>query len=334
MDTTKKAQFKTLDPNPFAVAAESFDKAKALDSKAPYFVKDATGFPLLNDQIYGVYANSCFNRAINAYNEKTEDKDKKLANTKIAFEMSERTLYFIPTDTSVLLYAGGVFAPGIQEYDKGISMLRRYIAAGGKLPEAYTMMSNIYSQNKKDNVSALQVLKEGHQKFPNYKDMVLMELNIYLGEKKYDLAKNLVEEEVKADPNNKDNFFLLGQLNRELGDRAKAKDAFKKVIEMDPKSFDASTELANLFWADAKDLKDQMGKLGTSKTDMEKLKELDAKYVEKLKIYIPYIEACEKLNPDDVNVLYSLLNVYGDLDDQPKSARVKKKLKSLGEDVN
>ena len=196
------------------------------------------------------------------------------------------------------------------------------------------MMANIYSENKKDNVSALKILQEGKAKFPNYKDMVLLELNIYLAEKKYDVARQMVEGELKADPHNKDNHFLYGQLNRELGETEKAKEAFKKVLEIDPKNFEASAELANLYWADAKKLKDEMGKLGNSKVDMTKLKELDKTYVEKLKIYIPYIEACEKLNPDDVTVLYSLLNVYGDLDDQPKAARVKKKLKSLGEDVN
>ena len=235
---------------------------------------------------------------------------------------------------SVLLYAGGVFAPMAKEYDKGIFYLGQYIKAGGTLPEAYTMMANIYTENKKDNAGGLKILQEGKARFPKYKDIVLLELNIYLGEKKYDLARQLVEAELKADPNNKENYFLYGQLNRELGEREKAKEAFKKVLEMDPKHFEAAAELANLYWADAKVLKDEMGKLGNSKADMEKLKALDSKYVEKLKIYIPYVEACEKLNPSDVTVLYSLLNVYGDLDDQPKIARVKKKLKSLGEDVN
>ncbi len=334
IDTTKNAQYHALEANPFAVAKESFDKCKALDSTSPTFVKDATGFPLLTDQVNGVYANYYFNKAVGYFNDKTDDKDKKLSNMKSAFDLSEKTLYFIPNDTTVLLYAGGIFAPAIQEYDKGLVMLQHYISAGGKLPEVYTMMSNIYTQNKKDNASALKVLQEGHAKFPNYKDMVLMELNIYLSEKKYDLAKQMVEEEMKADPNNKDNYFLYGQLSRELGDTDKAKAAFAKVMEMDPKNFDAAAELANLYWGDAKAIKNQMGKLTSSKTDMDKLKVLDVQYVEKLKIYIPYIEACEKLSPDDITVLYSLLNVYGDLDDQPKVARIKKKLKALGEDIN
>ena len=213
-------------------------------------------------------------------------------------------------------------------------MLRRYLNAGGNLPEVYTMMANIHLDQKKDSESALKIIAEGQTKFPKYRDLRLLELNIYLNQKKYDVAKAMVEKELQEDPTNADNYFLYGQLNRELSDFEKAKEAFKKVLEIDPKHFDAAAELANLYWADAKKYKDEMGRLSNSKVDMEKMKGIDVKYVAALKIYIPYIEACEKLSPDDVTVLYSLLNVYGDLDDQPKIARVKKKLKSLGEDVN
>ncbi len=328
IDTTKKEQFRSLDANAFNAAKEAFDKSKAIDKgETPSFVNDPRNpvFPMLTSAVNDGYSAFFWNNAIAAYNEK-----KDVAS---AFVLSEKTLYF-REDTLVLLYAGGVFAPGAKEYDKGLDMLNRYVKAGGQTPEAYTMMASIYKDNKKDNAAALKVLQEAKVKFPNYKDIRIMELNIYLGEKKYDVAREMVEGELKAEPNNKDNYFLYGQLNREMGDAEKAKAAFKKFMEMDPASFDGAAELANLYWAEAKEIKNEMGKLGSSKADMEKLKKLDVAYVEKLKIYIPYIEACEKLSPDDVTVLYSLLNVYGDLGEDAKVARVKKKLKSLGEDVN
>jgi len=326
MDTTKNEKFQKLDPNPYAVGTESFEKSAAIDSKSPSFFNDATGFPQLNDNIKTIIGYNYYNKAIMGYNEKMEPKE--------VLDYAEKTLYFMPTDTAILLYAGGVFAPAAGDVDKGIELLDRYLKAGGKMPEVYTMMANLYIEQKKDNVTALKWLEEGKAKYPGYRDFRLLELNIYLAEKKYDVAKAMVEKELKDDPNNQDNYFLYGQLNRELGDTDKAKAAFKKCFELDPKNFDAAAELAALYWVDAKKYKDEMGKLGNSKGDLEKMKAVDAKYVEALKIYVPYIEACEKLSPDDVNVLYSLLNVYGDLDDQPKIARVKKKLKSLGEDID
>lgn len=328
IDTTKKEQYRSLDANAFNTAKEAFIKCQEIDKgKTASFINDPVNpiLPVLTDAVNNNYAAFFWNKAIQEYNEKKD--------VNAAFTLSEKTLFF-HEDTLVLLYAGGVFAPGAKEYDKGLSMLDRYVKAGGKTPEAYTMMASIYKDNKKDNAAALKVLQEAKVKYPNYKDIRIMELNIYLGEKKYDVAREMVESEMRAEPNNKDNYFLYGQLNREMGDSEKAKAAFKKFMEMDPTSFDGAAELANLYWADAKEIKNEMGKLGSSKADLENLKKLDVAYVEKLKIYVPYIEACEKLSPDDVTVLYSLLNVYGDLGEDTKVARVKKRLKALGEDVN
>jgi tetratricopeptide (TPR) repeat protein len=328
IDTTKKQQYKSLDANAFTVAKEAFSKCQEIDKgETASFINDLVNpiFPVPTDNVSNNYAAFYWNKAIVEYNEK-----KDVAS---AFAYSERTLYF-REDTLVLLYAGGVFAPGAKEYDKGLDMLNRYVKAGGKTAEAYTMMASIYKENKKDNASAMKILQEAKVKFPTNKDVRIMELNIYLAEKKYDVARDMVEGELKSEPNNKDNYFLYGQLNREMGDSDKAKEAFKKFMELDPTSFEGAAELANLYWADAKSIKNEMGKLGSSKADMEKLKKLDVTYVERLKIYVPYIEACEKLSPDDVTVQYSLLNVYGDLGEDAKVARVKKKLKSLGEEIN
>ncbi|MBL7846356.1 MAG: hypothetical protein JNL40_02715 [Cyclobacteriaceae bacterium] len=326
IDSTKKEQFKSLEADPFAVAKDAFEKSKALDPTSVYFLTDPNGLPLLNENAKSTLGYVYYNKAITAFNEKGDPKK--------VLDYAEKTLYYLPNDTSFLFYTGGVFAPAAGEVDKGISLLEEYFKKGGKLPEVYAAISNVYIEQKKDNATALKWIKEGQAKYPAYRDLRLLELNIYLTEKKYDVAKAMVEKELAADPSNRDNYFLYGQLNRELGESDKAKTAFKKCLEIDPKYFDAATELANLYWQDAKKFKDEMGKLGNSKADLEKMKAIDAKYVEALKVYIPYIEACEKLSPDDVTVLYSLLNVYGDLDDQPKIARVKKRLKALGEDVN
>jgi tetratricopeptide (TPR) repeat protein len=268
--------------------------------------------------------NSLFNQAITAYNDE--------GNTKKALDLAEKTMFFMPSDTTLYFYTGA-FALEANEPDKSIQYLEQYVANGGMRPQAYASIANVYIENKKDNAGALKVLKEGQTKYPGYRDLRLLELNIYLNEKKYDVAKAMVEKELQNDPN-RDNYYLYGQLNREVGDSDKAKAAFKKALEMDPKYFDAAAELAGLYWADAKKYKDQIGALGNSKEDLKKKQALDAPYVEALKVYVPYIEACEKLSPDDVNTLYSLLNAYSELDEQPKVARVKKRLKTLGEDID
>jgi len=324
MDTTSKAQFKSLDPDAFAQGKEAFDKSKAIEPQAESYFNDASGLnKLLNSNVNLMLGNSYFNQAINAYNEENDYKK--------ALKLAEKTQYFMPTDTTLLFYSSA-FAMNAEAPDKALKYLEGYLNGGGRDPKAYASMANIYLEQKKTD-AALQWIKEGQSKFPAYRDLRLLELNLYLDAKKYDVAKDMVEKELKSDPNNRDNHFLYGQLNRELGNNDVAKASFKKALEIDPKFFDAARDLADLYWQDAKKYKDEIGKLGNSKEDLKKKQSLDGPYVDALKAFVPHIEAAEKLSPDDITILYSLLNAYSELDDQPKAARVKKRLKALGEDI-
>lgn len=327
IDTTSNEKFKSLVPEGFPVAKEAFEKSKELDKdKTPSFISDAMGFPLMNGQITGALAQSYFNKAITAYQ---DDKDYKKA-----FAFTEKTLYFIPEDTTILMNAGVFFAPAAEEYDKAVDLIKKYQAKGGKSSDAYIVLVDIYYNKKKNNEEALKILQQAKKDYPQNGDFLQTELSIYLNEKKYDIAKQMVEASLKKDPNDAQQLYLLGRLQQETGESEKAKATYSKVLASDPKNFDAAAMLADLYWKDAKVEKDKMSALSNSKADLAKAIELDKIYVEKLKIALPYVEACEKISPDDVNVLYSLLTIYGDLDNQASAARVKKRLKTLGEDVD
>lgn len=328
LDTTKNEQFKSLEAEPFAKAKEAFEKCNELDKgKTASFVNDpASGFPMLTANVNAYLAQAYFNKAIAAYQDNKDYKE--------AFKRTEQTLFFIPEDTAILMNAGVFFAPAAEEFDKSIMYIKKYMEKGGKSQDAYLILFDNYVNKKKDNAEALKVLQEAKAKFPSNTEFAKYELNIYLTEKKYDVAKQMVEASLKENPNDKDSYYLLGQLHEELKEKEAAKAAYNKALQIDPKYFDAAAKIANFYWLDAKDIKDQMGKLGTSKADMAKLTELDKQYVEKLKVAIPYLEGCEKLSPDDLGILYTLLGGYQDLDVPASVARVKKKLKALGEEVD
>lgn len=309
-----------------------FDNGKltTIQTQAPQaesFINDPTsGFPLMTSQVNAFLAQAYFNKAIAAYQ---DDKDYKKS-----FEYTEQTLYFIPEDTSIIMNAGVFFAPAAGETDKSIAYINKYIEKGGKNQDAYLILFDNYVNKKKDNAMALKVIQDAKKLFPNNAEFPKYELNIYLNEKKYDVAKTMVEASIKENPNDKESYFLLGQLLEELKEADAAKAAYNKALSIDPKFYDAAAKIANFYWMDAKAVKDEMGKLGNSKADMAKMQQLDKDYVEKLKVAIPYLEACEKISPDELNILYLLLGAYQDLDAQPSIARVKKRLKALGEEVD
>jgi len=281
--------------------------------------------PILDANVKANLANAYYMQAAKEFQ---DNKDYAKA-----FAFVNRTIQLYP-DT-VFLNPGGVFfAPQAKEYNKAIEWLDLYLQKGGKSSDAYVMLFSIYRDNLKDNDKALKIVKEARAKFPNNTDFAKYELNLYITSKQYDIAKAMVEADVQANPNDKEALFLLGELNKELKNTDAAKAAFEKALAVDPNYFDALASLTDLYWLDAKVPKDAMGKLGISKDDMAKRQALDKQYVEKLKVYLPFLTKCEKLQPDNINILYQLMNVYTDLDDQPNLALVKKKLKKLGEDVD
>jgi len=322
IDTTKNEAFKSLDPNPFPTVKESFDKSKQLDPGAKFYINDAMGLPILNENIYQYLAQSYFNKAI------TEYQDKK--DYKKAFQITENTMYFIPDDTSVLLNAGVYFGPAAEEYPKSVEYMKKYIAKGGGSQDPYIMLFGIYRDRDKNMDEALKIAQEAMKKFPNNPDFPRYELDIFVKTNRLPEAKVAMERQVNADPTDKESRYYLGVINYELKDFAAARKWYEEALKIDPKYFEPHLAIAEIVYLDAKSVKQQMNQLGITAADKKQKLDLDKVYVEKLKVALPYYEQCEKLSPDDEKVLDNLLAIYSDLGNEPQSARIEKKMKTLG----
>lgn len=321
IDTSKNEAYKSLEPNPFPIAKEAFDKSKQLDSKATTFMKDQFGMDVPISNVNAFMAQAYFNKAIAAYNEQ---------DYKTAFAMSENTLYFIPGDTSVLMNAGVYFGPAANEDDKSLALMREYINKGGKSPDPYIMSFGILRDKKKDLEGALKIAQEAIAKFPDNAEFPKYELDIFIKTNRLPEAKGAMEKQVAQDPTDKESRYFLGVINQELKDLKEARKWYDEALKIDPKYFEPNLAVAELVFLDAKEVKTQMNQLGISKDDMKKRIELDKVYVEKLKIAQPYFENCEKLSPDDPKVLDTLLGIYTDLGNDPQVARITKRMKTLG----
>lgn len=322
IDTTKEQKFKTLVADGFPIAKESFEKAKEVEKDNLAFLKDEAGFPVMNDQVNAYLAQSYFNTAINAYQ---EEKDFKKA-----FEYTERTLYFIPNDTSILMNAGIFFGPSAEEYDKSIDYIKKYQEKGGTSQDANIMLFSIYRDQKKDNEAALKLAKELVAKYPNNPEYPKFELDMYIKMNRLPEAKEAMIKQANANPNDKESRYYLGIISNELKQGDEAKKWFEESIKLDAKYFEPQLGLAELYYLDAKKIKDEMNQLGNSKDDFAKKVALDKQYQEKLKVALPYFEKCEKLSPDESKVLDVLYLIYTDLEMNAQVTRIEKKMKALG----
>lgn len=323
IDTTKVEKFKSLVPDGFPIAKEAFEKAKEIDKdKTPAFMNDASGLPMMNSQINGYLAQSYFNIAVKAYQ---EDKDYKKA-----FEFTERTLYFIPEDTSILMNAGVFFGPSAEEWDKSLGYIQKYHEKGGVGADSYIMLFSIYRDKKKDNDTALKVAQDMVKKFPNNSEFPKYELDMFIKMNRLPEAKEVMLKQVAAEPDNKEARYYLGVISSELKDPIESRKWYEEAIQLDSKYFEPQLGLAEIIYFDAKTVKAQMNQLGNSKDDFKKKLELDKTYQDKLRVALPYWEKCEKLSPDDSKVLDALYIIYSDLEMTAQVARIEKRMKALG----
>lgn len=323
IDTTKVEKFKALEANPYAVAVEAFEKSKALDQgKSASLVNNSFGLPILMNQVEGMLAQSYLNKSVAAY-----QNDK---NYKGAYDLLKRVLYFIPEDTTMLLNAGVYFGPSAEEYDESLVHIQKYIEKGGRSTDAYVQMFSIYRDKKKDNEAALKTAKEMVAKFPANTDFPKYELDMYIKMGRLPDAKAAMERQAAANPTEKEPRFFLGVISSEMKDEKEARKWFEEAVKLDPKYFDAQLGLAEVVYFEAKKVKAEMNQLGNSKADFAKKVELDKLYQEKLRLALPYFEACEKLSPDESKVLDTLYIIYSDLEMAAQVTRVEKRMKTLG----
>lgn len=322
IDTTSNEKFKSLAADPFPIAKEALEKASQLDPSNGGFLRDpATGFPEMNDKFTANLAQAYYTKAYNFYNEKEFKK---------TFEYTERTLYFIPNDTGVLLNAGAYFGPAAEEYDKSLEYAKKYIEKGGTSSDAYVTIYGIYRDKKDDKEAALTTAREMVAKFPSNPDFPRYLLDLYVKMERLPEAKKLMEDQVEKNADDKESRYFLGVINSELKDLETAKKWYQEALKIDDRYMEAQVALAESMYYDARVTKSKMNQLSNTKADFAKKVEMDKDYQSKLRIALPYWEKAEKIDANDSRVLDALYIIYADLEMTAQYKRIEAKMKTLG----
>jgi tetratricopeptide (TPR) repeat protein len=326
LDTTSKAEFKSLDPDPLKVSLESFAKADQMGKAGKeYFITSGNSvLPITKTDQIQQLANFYLNKGASQY------QDEKLEEALANFE---KVQLVTPDDTTAYFYAGYV-SNAMENYDKAIANFEKYLEKGGKSTDGYSLIINTYSGPKEDKPKALEVVRRAKAAFPNNTEFPKVEIGLLIDLNKVDEAKAGLESAVQREPNNKIFHFYLGYVNSKLEKMEDAKKNFDAALKIDPNYFEAQYYLAQLYLIDADKVRNQLKNLGISAADKKKQGELDKLLVEKFKVALPYWEKAEKLNPKDQDVLERLRSIYYFLGDEANEARVTKRLKEMGVDLN
>jgi len=318
---TTDEKYKALDTDPMAKALESYKNAIEFDPKKEYF-EDILA--KLNWQ-----RNNFYNEAVELYNKK-EYKESMLAFAKAAevIEMSSIT------DTLSLLNAATCAALANEKLAAKDYYLK-LLMGDYKSPSVYISLSDIYRQEK-DSSNAIKYVRMGQEVYPNDLRLLLTETNIYLTFNNTDKAlKNLYVAKEK-DTTNYSVFFALGTIYDNLSnDTAKslpirteafenAIKCYKDALRLNDTYFEASYNLGALYVNKAASINDEANKLPLDATaQYDKLKKEADYYLEKA---LPYLEIATALQPDDLNTLFSLKQIYARTNKADKVKEIQAKI--------
>jgi tetratricopeptide (TPR) repeat protein len=321
IDTSSNSAVNALADDPFKTALESFAKADQMaKAGSEYFTTDPTNvIPVTKTQHIAQLANYYLNRGAALY--ERDSLGEAMANF-------EKTQVVLPDDTIAYFY-GGIVANSMEDYDKAITNLEKYMEKGGTSSDAYSIIINTYSGPKDDKQKALEASRKAKEKFPDNPEFPKVEIGLLIEMDQIEEAKKGLEQAVVREPDNKAYHFYLGYVNSKLEVWEDAKKNFAEALKLDPAYFDAQYYLAQVYLIDAAKVMDQVKNLGISAADKRKQAELDKVLVEKYKIALPHWEKAESLKPNDMDVLDRLRTIYYYLGDDANEKRVASKLKSL-----
>ena len=228
------------------------------------------------------------------------------------------------TDTTTL-YNAALMAQYGEEYEEAIRLKRMLIEMDYQGARTFVLLSQIYKQME-DEEGAIAVVREGREKYPSDRDLLIEEVNYYIGKGDDQKATETLNLAVEADPGNALLWNALGTIQLKLGDEEKAMEALGKAVELNDSLPEAHYSLGVIWVERANGMVEKLNADGVSDSEYEKLKEEQLGYFRKS---LPYFEKALELMPEDLLTLDALKVVYYKLDMTDKSIEMKKRIDAL-----
>ncbi len=182
---------------------------------------------------------------------------------------------------------------------------------------------------KGDTEKASQLIKTARAESPE--DVYLMRAEADMSYKTGDIKRynSLMNQIVATDPDNPEIYFNLGVGSAEVGEMDKAIGYYKKALDLRPEYEVALINLAVAKLAAEDKLVEEMNNLGGSAADNKKYDQLKEQRQQIYKETVPYLETAYKLNPNNPDVIRTLMNIYGQLGLDAKFNDMKTKLEAI-----
>ena len=196
-------------------------------------------------------------------------------------------------------------------------------------PSVYISLINAYKKLE-DETKYNQTLSEARAKYPENKDLLDIQLQSFLDNKDYDGALANLDEAIEKNPTKGIYHFVKGNiLQTELKDLDAALTEYKRAVELDSTLSDAMYMCGLVYIDRANEITEQMNNLGLNET--RKYNALKDKQKGVFEESLQYFEKSYEMNPEDMDIVRALMEVYRKVGDYQKSMDMKAVIESAGE---
>ena len=176
--------------------------------------------------------------------------------------------------------------------------------------DIYQSLCYEYDQVLKDTVNLEKTLEEGMKLFPDSSYFLNNMINVYISTKRNEQAMQLLNTAIAKSPNNAQLYYALGSVYEVgLRDDAKAEEAYKKALELDPENPANIFSVGRLYFNQGVGLLDKANSLN----DQNQYKAEKAKAEEMLRKALPFFEKAHKLKPEEKDYMIGLRGIYYNL---------------------
>lgn len=296
-------------------AVAALAKAKELDIKS----ENKANIDVANQLIYTYYLT----KAIKSFNKK---------EYAASYPDFVKGLEYSPGDTIAAYYAGAS-AQNVKDYKSAIKHYNELLSTNFSfLPDVYANLAESHAANK-DTAAAIKTLSDGYAKYPKSNQLVAREIEFSINSGKYKDVISKIEGQIQANPTNKFYPFYLGIAYGSLNDLAKAEEAYKKAIAVDPNFIEAYLNAGSLIMNRGIDLYNAANKQYSGKSltpaQLAQYNAAKKKATAEFDKALPYLQKAAEIDPKSKLALNNLISYYHAKSDKAKVAELEARLKAL-----
>ena len=318
--------YKNAYENPEAKKYEKSDAVKGIIEVQAHLIN--IGVAKFEKGEYAKAYNS-FKSSIDAHDILTANDQKSVLETP---EQYENQLYV----TGLAAQQANLNKEALKYYDQ---LYKTGKAKPGVYEGIYGALMSLGEEDK-----ANVILNEGRAKHPDDSGLLFAEINLYLKSGKLKELTDRLKQAIEKEPNNIGLYVTLGNVYDNLYQQAikdkddakateyftEAKKYYTQATEKDPKNVDAVYSLGALYYNKAAVKTQEMNALPDdfSSAGLKKLKEMKDEVMGLFDQALPYFQKAESLDPNDLNTLIALNEIYARKEDE-LSTEFKKRLDNV-----